>query len=300
MVTKLGEDKVVVSHSQCTDGHCAAWLLHLLWPDASFFFINPNDKPPSDMDVRGKDVVIADVVFSREDLIRLHGEAKSLVVLDHHQSNRAALEGLDFCKFDMQRSGAKMVYDHFEKELRDCLELRGEHRWRMHSLDSWVVRRLVDHVSDYDTWQFNLDDSHEIHAALSSYPLTFEAWDALFAGRTNLCHLVDEGETLVRYRRQLVNRMLKDVAESVVSGQRVRHVNSCVLQSETCEAIYERDPDVIACAWAVVDRGGKKAYRYSFRSKAGVGPDVSKFAATWGGGGHRHSAGATTEDFILG
>jgi len=338
-----GEDKVVISHGQCTDGHAAAWLLHLIWPNGKFLFAQPNDKLPiKPEEAVGKDVVIADVCFTREELVALNEKARSLVVLDHHATNRDKVElvqcewcrgtglsgatldcdppvylsckfcegarqvrkPLDFCKFDMTKSGAGLVFDHFAAQLQGFLGHQGDYRKDMHTFDVGAVMALVNHVEDYDLWAFKKQYSREIHAALSSYPFTFEAWDSLMSGATNLNGLIAEGTTLMRYRRELVDRTARNARERQFYAPNgklypVALVNSPVLQSEICEALYKDDPDLIACAWCAVETQDGTQYRYSFRSKSPDGPNVADFAGLWGGGGHAHSAGLTSKTFIF-
>ena len=287
-----GSDKVVCYHKECTDGHCAAWLLRLMWPKATFLGFNPGEPKPDDAIISGKDIYVVDMAFKRDDLERMNHIAKSLAVMGHHKTNRDALAGLPYCEFDMGKSGAGLVFRRFKDEIEEA----GARRVG----DVDVLKSLTGYVEDYDIWRFKFADSREIHAALSSYPFTFEAWDELFFGANNLWFLADEGRALMRYRAQLIDRLVKDAGEKVINGIKVRYVNSPVLQSETCEALYSVKEPVVACCWAMVDRGGKKVYRYSFRSKQGPDSiDVAEIAKLYGGGGHHNSAGATSERFIF-
>ena len=95
---------IFIYHKNCSDGFAAAWTYRQVDPDAEFLpaSVNTRDEPP---DVTGRDVVIADYTYTREALFRMKDQAKSLIVLDHHISSQKDLEGLDFCTFDMERSG---------------------------------------------------------------------------------------------------------------------------------------------------------------------------------------------------
>src|SRR6478736_8978193 len=94
-----------IYHSPCYDGFTAAWVVRQAFPDAKFIGANYGDEPP---DVRGKEVIVVDFSYPRDVLERMHEQAKSLLVLDHHKSAEKALEGLYYAKFDMSRSGAMM------------------------------------------------------------------------------------------------------------------------------------------------------------------------------------------------
>ncbi len=304
-----GSDKIVVCHGPgCTDGFAASWLLKLIYPKAQFHYCQPEDSFPvtSLNQLIAKDVIVADVTFSRKELEWIHQAAKSLVVLDHHIGNNEKLAGLPFFHFDNDRSGAHLVLDHFRPEIENYLRHEGQWIDSMHQLDQYAVESLIMRVCDHDRWAFKLEGTRAVHAALSSYPQTFESWNSLMAGRTNLKHLIGQGEALIRYRSELVERVssyaVKKRKHYTVKGESqevdVWIVNSPVLQSEICEKLYTDHPEAIAATWFDFERDGVTWRRYSFRS-AKNGPSVLDFAACFGGGGHHRSSGLTTKEPIL-
>lgn len=109
----------------------------------------------------------------------------------------------------------------------------------------------------------------------------------------------------MRYRKQLVDRIVAgaQTINKTAFGKdwKIKAVNSCVLQSEVAEAMYGDDPGVMAVVWVVSHdhKAGVAKYRYSLRSKAPYGVDVSEFAKQYGGGGHKHSSGMVTSFQIL-
>ena len=102
------EPVVVIYHSGCYDGFCAAWIFWRQFPKAEFVPANYGDDPP---DVRGKSVFVVDFSYPRETLLRMNEESSSLVVLDHHRTAQKDLEGLDFCTFDMTKSGGRLAWE---------------------------------------------------------------------------------------------------------------------------------------------------------------------------------------------
>src|SRR3990167_9339886 len=99
---------IVIYHSNCFDGFGAAWVLRGVYPDATFIPATYGDAPP---DVTGQDVVIVDFSYPRDVLLAMRQSSRSLVVADHHKTAQANCEGLDFCHFDMNRSGAGLAWD---------------------------------------------------------------------------------------------------------------------------------------------------------------------------------------------
>src|SRR5437879_5233397 len=96
---------LIAYHANCIDGFCAAWIAWRVHRDAAEYrAVQYGQAAPSD--VEGRDLLILDFSYPREQLIALADKASSILVLDHHKTARADLEGLPFCIFDMDRSGA--------------------------------------------------------------------------------------------------------------------------------------------------------------------------------------------------
>jgi hypothetical protein len=106
------ERPLVFFHDRCTDGWCAAWLARRRWADAELVPVNYGDsKKDSSIIERGsgRHVLVVDFSLPRDDLLKLREIASSLLVLDHHKTAAADLAGLDFCVFDMDRSGVGLA-----------------------------------------------------------------------------------------------------------------------------------------------------------------------------------------------
>src|SRR4029077_17890731 len=90
-------------------------------------------------------------------------KAKSLVVLDHHQTAEAELVGLKpqngAIHFDMERSGIGMAWDHF-----------------MGSRRPWIV----NYIEDRDLWRKALPHSDMVNAYLGTLEYSFMVWDAFY------------------------------------------------------------------------------------------------------------------------
>lgn len=155
---------------QCLDGFVSAWVVSQFFPQAEFVGCNYGDAPPN---VSGMDVVIVDFSWPRATLLEMKKKAKSLVVLDHHQTAQAELQGLDFCVFDMEKSGARLAWEW-------VIEKNPKFHLLPDNAPLHYVPVLVAMVEDRDLWRFDLPYSREINAALRSYPLTFKAFDDLY------------------------------------------------------------------------------------------------------------------------
>lgn len=280
-------DKLILYHANCLDGFTSAWVAHraiLKWwrsqdisegsspPVIDCIPLHYKQLPP---DVTGKDVYICDFSFPREILLDMHSKAARLVVLDHHKTAKQDLEGLDFCIFDMDRSGAAITWDYFHNNNKP-----GERPW------------LINYVQDRDLWQWRLPESKEISASLMNWEPTFEEWDVLAKQRTPTS-LVLEGRTILKYQRSIISHNKKRAYLAEFEGQLIPVINIIHLYSEITNEISEGYP--YAISWSYVDRGH---YHYSLRTRDDT-VDVSEIAKKYGGGGHPQAASFTSKQFLL-
>ncbi|MGH7743701.1 MAG: phosphohydrolase [Candidatus Dormibacteria bacterium] len=290
---------LVLFHASCADGFCAAWLFHRRFPGAEFIAVQYGDEAP---DVHGRDVYIVDFSFPRGVLLAMKEQAASLIVLDHHKTAQADLADLDFCTFDMSKSGGRLAWEYLNRV-------------------DWEPPWLVTYTEDRDLWLWKAPFSREINAALHSYKFDFGVWDGL--DRLPSSALIVEGKAILRYQQGVVDGHVKNAKEIEIDGHKVLAVNATTMISEiagelakalcqrcdgdgkahgadrpfessgtgdypgncpVCRGIGHRPFGV--CWFDTADR--KRVY--SLRSRDG-GIDVSAVAKVHGGGGHKQAAG---------
>lgn len=269
---------LVIHHGYpCKDGFCAAWILHKKYPDAEFvsgIYQSEEDLP----DVKGKDVIIADFSYDRETLLKMKEEANGLIVLDHHAGAERALTGLDFCVFDMSKSGARLTWEH-------CFPNQEAH---------W----LVDYTEDRDLWHWQLPNTKIVNAALQCFHHDFELWDRL--GEMTLEEFLKTetaigAKAVVEYEIKKIEDIVAMAFEIEFAGYKVLCANTCVLQSEVGNELAKGRPFSVT-RFQLPD--GK--WKYSLRSiPAEGGIDVSKVCALFGGGGHPPASGCTIVDHCM-
>jgi oligoribonuclease NrnB/cAMP/cGMP phosphodiesterase (DHH superfamily) len=99
--------------------------------------------------------------------------------------------------------------------------------------------------------------------------------------------LIEEGMSIQRYYRTLVEQAKKHAFTRDIGGHRVPVVNaSMFMSSEVAGELAEGNP--FAAVYAETEKG----VIWSLRSREG-GVDVSEVAKRFGGGGHKHAAGFT-------
>jgi nanoRNase/pAp phosphatase (c-di-AMP/oligoRNAs hydrolase) len=260
-------DVLVIYHGDCTDGFTAAWAFHTLRPaaDAAYWPAKHGDSPP---DVTGQEVYIVDFAYPRPVLAEMHARARSLLVLDHHKTAQADLEGLTYAVFDMDRSGAGIAWDYFA-------EGRRPRPW------------LVDVVEDRDLWRYRYgDETRYTSAYINTLPMTFEAWDELVAGGPE--QVANKGAAILRYidtygEKAVQHAVFREIAGHIIPIINITPQNS----SDHIDKLLKRYPTYPFAASFFLRGDGQ--WQFSLRARGDF--DVSDIARQFGGGGHKSAAG---------
>ena len=246
----------VLYHADCADGFGAAWALWKRFSGAQYIPVMHGCDPPGGLE--GRQVIMVDFSYPREVIERMAMSTASLLVLDHHVTAQANLQGLPYAYFDMKKSGAVLAWEWAHQE---------------------PVPWLLQYIQDKDLWEWRLPHSREINAALASYPFEFEAWDALRQDTLEI-----EGRAILRFEKTLVEKIVNEAVLVSFEGETVPAVYSPVMTSQIGERLCQGFPFCII--WHEQD--GRRYF--SLRSRAGA-VDVSAIAARNGGGGHVNAAG---------
>lgn len=264
---------LVLYHNRCADGFSAAWAIWHRHPEWEFLAVNHSEDPPYD-DMFEREVWMVDFCYPREKMEKVLDVTPNVWVLDHHKSAMEAnytlmhrihrpLRGV----FDMTRSGAGITWDWFHPD-----EPRPA---------------LLDRVEDRDLWAFQYEDTKEVQAALFSYEYSFPIWSYLMLN-TPLEELRAEGEGIMR-------KHMKDVRELIEAASQVRHIRGYDVPVLNCPYFFGSEAGNIMAqgvGFSATYYDAAEGRRFGLRS-TDAGVDVSKIAASFGGGGHRNAAGFT-------
>lgn len=255
---------ICIYHGNCADGFGAAWVVRKALGNIDFYAATYQEPPP---DVTGKDVVMVDFSYKRPVLLEMAEKANSILILDHHKTAAEDLVDLPVnvtVKFNMERSGAMLTWDHF-----------------FHGQEP---PQLLLHIEDRDLWRFALQNTRQIQANVFSYPYDFQVWDTLMV--TAPATLATDGEAIERKHFKDIRELLGVVTRDMVIG------GHCVLVANlpytmTSDAGHElaKGRPFGACYWDT-----PKGRVFSLRSRDD-GMDVAEVAKQYGGGGHRNAAG---------
>lgn len=193
-----------IYHADCADGLGAAWAAHrALGDDVEFVAAKYGDAPPLCED---RDVLIVDFSYPLPVLRAMAGEARSVLVLDHHKTAQEDLQSI-ICPlvsweqwmitveayprtkgfnnlaaiFDLGRSGAGLAWDYLSP---------GQPR-----------PRILDLIEDRDLWRFKYgDESRAFHAVLTSYNIADLSWMLKWLDNWNEQFELSLSEELPAYR----------------------------------------------------------------------------------------------------
>lgn len=264
---------VVFYHSPCMDGFAAAWAAHRCFGDRAEYIGVNYGKPFPLEKCDGRTVYFVDFSLKRGPMSEVVARSHSVTILDHHKTAEAELAGIkvrehDVVVFDMEKSGARLAWEHFHDT---------------------PVPRLIEYVEDRDLWRFQLKHSELVSDWLSAYAEDdFETWDLI------AIDIDDNFETVLRdagviraYKDRAIELALPNahpiefdghvgLAVNQSSANLISEIAGALAERATFGACYYRKPDG---EWVV-----------SLRSRSG-GLDVSEIASRRGGGGHAGAAG---------
>lgn len=285
-------ETLVIYHANCYDGYCCAWILHHLYPNATFFPATHNK--PEYPDVKNKNVIIADFSYDSETTKQIASEAKSLIIFDHHITAKEKLEQLPSnidVIFDITKAGCRLVWEYYSKNneiLHKCI-----------STPNHSIPQIVKYIEDRDLWIKKLHCHEQIIALIKSYPFDFKQWDILFEVlEYDNSSIEYTGERILQYKKKLIDNYIKHpvliTLDYFINTDHIKHtvvgcnVTCADIISDVCDELltkYPNSPFVIA--W--LDTTDNKRI-FSFRSK---NETAGALAVSLGGGGHKNAAGAT-------
>lgn len=249
----------------CPDGFAAAWAAWKHFGDEAEYIpcVYQQEAPRIE---KGDSVYLVDFSYPRDEILDMASRAL-VVVLDHHKTAQAALEGLSFATFDMKRSGAELTWDYF------------------HS--GKPVPDLIRYVADRDLWCKKLEYTEEIHCALSSFPQDFGIWDTLAGLPDYVGFMRRVGEPIYQERLRRIDELAATAEWKTLLGHRILATNttSYSLVSDGLNQICRDNPTPFAANYSEQD--GK--IKFELRSVGDF--DVSAIAKELGGGGHKNAAG---------
>lgn len=295
---------LVIYHDHCTDGFGAAFAAWLKFGDEAEYWPYSYTKETATEPLRavtGREVYILDFSFPKQIMDYIFAHAQKVVWLDHHKT-----------AFEMWCGGIPESGFHGEADEDGSNRHIHLSDTQSGAMLAWKyfhpgteVPMLIKHIDDRDRWQFKLEGSKELHAALASYkPWNFWMWMELNNQLNNYddhCgdfphYIFKEGAAILRAQDADVARMAQQARSCAIYdydgemlGSRGLAVNASLHQSELGHVLANQS-GTFGLVWYL---GADNKVKLSFRSNGDY--DVSAIAKAYGGGGHKNAAGAETD-----
>lgn len=287
---------LVIYHANCTDGFGAAFAAWLrLGDEAEYLPMEYNPSSHKHIFCHDREVYILDFSFPKPVMDAIFQHAKRVVWLDHHKT-----------AFEMWCGKSPDIFFTTHKEqnesktiiLDDCRS-GAMLAWRFFHPNT-KVPMLIRHIDDRDRWQFKLEGSKELHAALASYqPWTFEQWHKYMLEPYEVDFDIREGAAILRAHNQHVQSALKQAAECKITlkteqygctGEAGLAANAPAFLASDLGHELANKSGTFGLVWSMAGDG---QVHCSLRSNGDY--DVSAIAKAFGGGGHRNAAGFSVE-----
>jgi nanoRNase/pAp phosphatase (c-di-AMP/oligoRNAs hydrolase) len=279
---------LIFYHKNCPDGIAASWVFlryMALESDLDLAKINcvplPAGKLPTDIVFKGKEIILLDLCWKREDIFRIASEAKSILVLDHHSSAISEVFGNlpdnVTIVLDTTRSAVQIAWD----------------RWFPQDNSPW----FIDVIADRDLWKWKIPLSKEIGEYLH---------DNGFYSHTKMTELLDwtiddienaakEGTIILKEKEKTIQMITKKaILCDFYIPETTYKVYLTECPHEHASEVGHRLSTLPECDFAVM-------WRYSFlsdewelscrSSKNRTDIDLSTITKNIGGGGHVQAAG---------
>jgi oligoribonuclease NrnB/cAMP/cGMP phosphodiesterase (DHH superfamily) len=266
----------ILYHASCMDGTGSKYAAWKKFGENADYYPCQYGQPLPDLEGdRDSELFLLDFSVSRTELETLRRVYKRVVVVDHHQTAREALEGLEDVVFNMDKSGAVLAWEYF------------------HPDDP--VPMLLQYIQDRDLWKFKLEGTEAIHAGLGTLRGRMDVWNKYAEHSDGPHQLLAKGQILLDRDKDVVkNQVPQNVRVADFMGYRAGFLNNGALVSEMGHAMYSDETlnvDIGVCWFVMKDN----TVVMSMRSAQDGGPDVSKLCKQFNGGGHKNSAGCRTD-----
>lgn len=270
----------IIHHASCFDGVAGAWVAiqYTTIQGADSAEILPctyDERDKFDLSKFNEDdtVIIVDFSFPAEKLNEMASKVRKVILIDHHKTARADLEGQVFLSnveihFDMERSGAGLAWDVLFPKLQRP--------------------QLIDLIEDRDLWRFKYPQTKPVIAYLASHPLDIIEFDKVV--NKTMGSVIQSGMAILDYIDTFGDKICETWTINRIAGFDVPTINTPYMNSsDHIEKLMQKLPGHPFYAYYFCKAGN--IWQFGLRSRGDF--DVSDVARMYGGGGHKNAAGFT-------
>lgn len=272
----------LVTHKGCLDGTGCAFIFLLAGGNIN----NVLFRAPSNVLLKNEDLAAdIDTVLYADccpHTFENPAAGRNFKILDHHISNMRTFSSDDRCVFNMQKCGTTILYD-FLKEIISMTNVNA----------SIGFERFIKAIEDYDLGKFENADG----IFLADLANSFSQEDFLnVLMRTALSIFQNESLIARAATMQSLKKLFCDsikIHKTSINGYTAGIVLSPVYWKNACAEKVLQDLSVSLAV--IIDINGNMV---SLRSRSD-GPDCSRLAQEYGGGGHARAAGFKINSSIV-
>jgi oligoribonuclease NrnB/cAMP/cGMP phosphodiesterase (DHH superfamily) len=318
---QLNEVDFVIFHYPCSDGMFAAFVFkYCCRADIDLYPCSQRGTEIEMSKLNGRKGILVDILPDNIEEIRNH--SSQIYVLDHHKTNAKKAADLDYCYFDMNKSGVGLAFEYCFGNGSDYCE------------DNIEMPYFLKAVQARDLWKFEdvpnsmvfTNGLYELYEPdVDYFGEYYEAFKKLFEEKINqemINQIFDFGARVTRKKQKTIDFMINDtIVQSVKINvsllldddekkQYREDVSAFILQYENKifhiahlnnynnmrsdylnQCLTQFDIDF---AFVYMYLPKENVYFYSFRS-TDEKTDVSQICNAFGGGGHRNACGLTSK-----
>lgn len=170
--------------------------------------------------------------------------------------------------------------------------------------EGWVISipLIVRYVNDYDIWKFNIPDTKAFHVGFEcetdKHPMA-DIWKTLFANdsgsRLTINQIINNGRANIEYQKSLYHTICDKGFPATIKVDDIDYnVYVCNSPIGNSSLFGDKLNEYDMCI--AYHFNGTDA-KFSFYSREN-GMHVNEFAEKFGGGGHPHAAGCSSEELF--
>lgn len=273
-----------IYHANCNDGFAAALAVWKKYGDTwNYFPMQYGDvKDFTDLNRYApelyKSIMLVDFSLPRPTMENL-ASITNLLVIDHHKTAKEACEGLDFCKFDLEKSGCELTWEYLfpEDPMPYLFKLIG-------------YRDIGKSFDEQNKHNDLYSPSKKLHCGLQIYQRDFETWNRILENKDMLNAVMSDG--FVIYTTQ--ENQKRNFIETWIDNPKLVNIDNHIVpimnhtDANTASEFIGALSEGYDFAVGYFDAYNKRVFSLRTRKKD---IDCGAIAKKFGGGGHPGAAG---------
>ncbi len=268
-----------IYHLADHDGKGSAAIVGQKFKGVEFFGLNHDMEIPLDLIEKHDKIVVCDISLPLDLMFELN-ETKDLTWIDHHAS---IIDEYD----EKVRNGAKEIKG-LRRNGTAAIMLTWEYYFPEKDVPEGVKLLALNDL--FDLRDKRVRPFEYAFQSMGVNKPTDKNWKDLLADKINIDEMVAKGEAILSYIKNRNHRLCKAMSfDSTYMGYKCICANMPQGYSEFYDGVKNIKDYDFMCNFFM---NGKNSWNLSFyTTKDNI--DVSKIAATFGGGGHKKAAGAS-------